>query len=585
MSTTEDTSAIDEKKAEESGTSTTSPDFKGFLFNYLSSIIFTIGISIFIIGGLGLYTTKVAQANMLPDDIELAPFTVFDRIVKPISVDMNVMRPSFFSENKDTLSQKAIFNSQEYLDSFNKSFLCSLKKNADPNGGIFANASLYFSFVYDNLVAKNFLAINTIFFYLSYLPESAIMFLYGLFGIFLWIGLYFFNVCISIFYHIINIPQLFRDVKQTEPEGLFSSIFGEKSKVNSSSSKWEATENITFLRFIKFIIFFFLWIPIGLLSSFITPAFFTIYALISPLFASYKLKQTSTKQDKTFNVIDFIKDTFAYKKLFFFILATLSLFSNGIKYLGNNAIIGIIIAVIFAYFMGLYTNEMPEFGADGFSFKIRQNMKPASVDEINLKDPKLVNICQRIPIDDEKLENIIKGIKPRELTISKEVGGDSDAYTGAGLDSDSYTGAGLDSGLNTDAGLDTDADTDTGAGSENKVTSLQNPSVIPPLDTRDTQPIANPMKLSDSELQSPVDTELVSLKNKLDELNTQLQNSYANVSNEKESSDHSELERQLIQQMANLRQQIKDKTLGQNQSGGRKQKYSKYNKRYNIRWT
>ena len=41
MSTTEDTSAIDEKKAEESGTSTTSPDFKGFLFNYLSSIIFT----------------------------------------------------------------------------------------------------------------------------------------------------------------------------------------------------------------------------------------------------------------------------------------------------------------------------------------------------------------------------------------------------------------------------------------------------------------------------------------------------------------------------------------------------------------
>ena len=468
-------------------------------------------------------------------------------------------------------------------------FLCSLKSKADPKNG--ANSALFFSRVYDNLVAKNFLAINTIFFYLSYLPESAIMFLYGLFGIFLWIGLYFFNVCISIFYHIINIPQLFRDVKQTEPEGLFSSIFGEKSKVNSSSSKWEATENITFLRFIKFIIFFFLWIPIGLLSSFITPAFFTIYALISPLFASYKLKQTSTKQNKTFNVIDFIKDTFAYKKLFFFILATLSLFSNGIKYLGNNAIIGIIIAVIFAYFMGLYTNEMPEFGTDGFSFKIRQNMKPASVDEINLKDPKLVNICQRIPIDDEKLENIIKGIKPRELTISKEVGGDSGADSG--LDTGAYTGAdsGSDSGLDTGAytGADTGAGLDTGAGSENKVTSLQNPSVIPPLDTRDTQPIANPMKLSDSELQSPVDTELVSLKNKLDELNTQLQNSYANVSNEKESSDHSELERQLIQQMANLRQQIKDKTLGQNlgqnQSGGRKQKYSKYNKRYNIRWT
>ena len=60
-----------------------------FLLNYLSSIIFTIGISIFIIGGLGLYTTKVAQANILPDNIELAPYTIFDRIVDDIDIDIN----------------------------------------------------------------------------------------------------------------------------------------------------------------------------------------------------------------------------------------------------------------------------------------------------------------------------------------------------------------------------------------------------------------------------------------------------------------------------------------------------------------
>jgi len=409
MSTTEYTNTIDEKKAEKYETSTTSPDFKGFFSNYLSSIIFTIGISIFIIGGLGLYTTKIAQANILPDDIELAPYTIFDRIVKPIYVDMNVMRPSFFSEKEDTLSQKAVFNSQEYLDSFNKSFLCSLKKYADPNTGLFTNIPLYFSFVYNNLVAKNFLAINTIFFYLSYLPESVIMFLYGLFGIFIWMGLYFFNVCISIFYHIINIPQLFRTI-------------------NEETKQWETTENISFFRFIKLIQFFFLWIPIGSLSAFIMPAFFTVYGLFAPLFASYKLRQTSqTSQNKTFNVIDFIKDTFAYKKFFFFILATLSLFSNGIKYLGNNAIVGIIVAIIFAYFMGLYTNEMPKYGTDGFSFRIKQIIKQAHVNEINLKNPKLVDICQRIPIDDAKLENIIRNISSREL-IKPTVGGDIDNY-------------------------------------------------------------------------------------------------------------------------------------------------------------
>ena len=152
MSTTEDTSTIDEKKGEDTESST---KFKDFISNYLSSIIFTIGIGIFVIGSLGLYTTKVAQANILPDNIELAPYTVIDRIVKDIPIDINIMRPSYLSETKDILSQKAIFNSQEYLYSFNKSFLCSLKKNAEnPNGGLASNASLYFSSVYDNIVAK-----------------------------------------------------------------------------------------------------------------------------------------------------------------------------------------------------------------------------------------------------------------------------------------------------------------------------------------------------------------------------------------------------------------------------------------------
>ena len=129
MSTTEDTNAIDEKKTEESGGD---PDFKGFANNYISSIIFTIGILVFIIGGLGLYTTKVAQANILPDDIELAPYTVFDRVVNDIPIDINIMRQSFWSENKDTVSQKIKFNSQEYLDSFNGSLLCSIKKKCGP---------------------------------------------------------------------------------------------------------------------------------------------------------------------------------------------------------------------------------------------------------------------------------------------------------------------------------------------------------------------------------------------------------------------------------------------------------------------
>jgi len=413
MSTTEDTSAIDEKKHEETTTSITSADFKNFIINYLLSIIFTIGITIFVIGTFGLYTTKVAQANILPDNIELAPYTVFDRIVKDEPIDINIMRPSFFSESKDTLSQKATFNSQEYLDSFNKSFLCSLKKNAnDPKGGLSASASLFFSSVYDNIVAKNFLAINTIFYYLSYLPESAIMFIYGFFGIFLWIALYFFNVCISIFYHIISIPELFRKESSKMPDSYF--IANPDIPV-----LWESNEDISFFS-VKLLLFCFIWWWIGLISIFITPAFFTFYGLISPLFATYKVKSIN----KPMNIGDFIKNTFAYKQFFFIILATMSLFSNGITYLGSNSIVGIVLAIAFAYFMGFYTNEMPT-SDDGFGKKIRQNIKQLSVNPVNLKHPELVEICKPIPIDDPKIENKIKAGEYRELTKPKEVGGEN----------------------------------------------------------------------------------------------------------------------------------------------------------------
>ena len=403
MSTTEDTSAIDEKKSDDPGTFT--PDFKGFTMNYVSSIIFTICVSIFIIGGLGLYTTKVAQSSILPDNIELAPYTIFDRIVKPIPIDINVMRPSLWADNTDTVSQKAIFNSQEYLDSFSNSFLCSIKKNADPK--VKANAPLFFSRVYDNIVAKNFLVINTIFFYLSYLPEYLIMILYGFFGIFIWMGLYFFNVCISIFYHIVNIPELFRE--SFNPD-----------KNNKDIFEWEADGNISFIRFFKFLMFFFIWIPVGFFSTFLMPLFFTLYGLIAPLLATYTISKTK----KSYTVLDFIKDTFAYKKLFFFILSTLSLLSNGTKFLGNYSLIGLLIAILFAYYMGLYTNDIPDVGVDGFTSKIRENIKYAKVDPLSEKN--IVKICQSIPITNTKIKDIIKNNRFRPLSKPKNIGGSDD---------------------------------------------------------------------------------------------------------------------------------------------------------------
>jgi hypothetical protein len=40
MSSTETSSSIDEKKTDETGTTSTQPDFKAFISNYIFSIIF-----------------------------------------------------------------------------------------------------------------------------------------------------------------------------------------------------------------------------------------------------------------------------------------------------------------------------------------------------------------------------------------------------------------------------------------------------------------------------------------------------------------------------------------------------------------
>jgi hypothetical protein len=373
MSTTTETNndnAIDEKKG---NTESKLPDFKGFIKNYISSIIITIGLSTFLIGGLGLYTAKVAQSNILPDNIELEPYTGFSRIVEEIPIDINIIRQGIFADNKNSISQKAIFNSKEYLDSFNGSFLCTLKKYAKPEG-LFSNGPLFFSKVYDSIISANFYAINSIFFKLNYLPEPVIMILYGLFGILIFMVMYFFNYCLTVFYYFVHIQELFRN----------------ESEEKGKQGFWEETKNISFFS-TKLLLFFF-WAIICFILLLIMPMITTIYALLSPLYATYKIQSSN----ETKNVWNFIIDNFVYKKILFFMLCTASLVSNGVNYLGYAYLIGIAVAILFAYYTGLYNLDIPEVNTNGFTANIANKIKQASVmKEMSVKPN---NMCPKIPI-------------------------------------------------------------------------------------------------------------------------------------------------------------------------------------------
>ena len=73
MSETETTS-IDEKKAEDSGTTTDKGDWKGFSTAFSSVLVTGIFFGVVVIGSMGLFLAKVANANILPTDYKIQPY-------------------------------------------------------------------------------------------------------------------------------------------------------------------------------------------------------------------------------------------------------------------------------------------------------------------------------------------------------------------------------------------------------------------------------------------------------------------------------------------------------------------------------
>ena len=353
MSTTETTSSIDDKKTEDTGAATS--DFKGFLFNYLYSIIFTITLGIFVIGGMGLYITKVANAHVLPDNINYAPYTdaINPDITTVYPVKMNIIKPTLFSTEENSTYQTAAFDTKEYLDGFINSIICALKTWAQPENTL-SNYGYYFSKVYDQIISYNFKFTTFLFGGLGHLPESAVMILYGLLCPIFLLIFFLFSMATSIVFHLINLGK----------------IFNEKISVGKDKDKLIWSNNVDWIKLIwNMVVFFFVGMVTCLTSTFLMPVFFAFYALISPLFAKYKIINEHNKEPITDNqnIGNFIKSTFVYKKLLFYVLATISLIVNGVNYLGSSAIVGIIIAIIIVYFLGLYQNYIPPSdNTDGF---------------------------------------------------------------------------------------------------------------------------------------------------------------------------------------------------------------------------
>ena len=335
-------------------TSKEKPDFKEFIIGLLFNILFSILLSIVFVGTVGLYTCKVAQANVLPDNLEYVPFGKYMREVTSSEVNINIIKEYgffgfgwlFFQKPKTVLSEKAIFDNEEIIKSYYSkwSIIGNLKSNIH-NG----NWYLYFSNIIHSIIAKNNTGINTVYQYMNeHCSEWIIILLYSALAPFIYIGMFFCNFWLSVWYHLVHINDLFKNI-------------------DTNTNEWEPDTNVNYFHPTKilwtFLLVIFCGIPITIIWLFTS-----IYSIIQPLCIPYKIKGS----DKTQGFFSFFLDSLVYKKQLLMLLFSYFLLKQTSTSLGNTYVVSAAIAIMIGIFFGLYKETTPTkstFTSDISSYK------------------------------------------------------------------------------------------------------------------------------------------------------------------------------------------------------------------------
>lgn len=343
------TSLIDSKKAErDTGSSSSEEDmnygeFTGGLLKYSISTIITFGV----IGSLGLYTCKVAQANVLPDNMDYAPFGTKHAKVENIPININVVKEYgfhglgwMFGDKPKVMSTKIVFDNESVLKDYEKGgigFINSLKTN--PKRASYFG--LYMRDVIFSIICNNNLIINKVYGKMNeFLSESAILILNPILAPIIHIILFVINIFLSFFYQI----------------KFWSDFFMDK-QVKKGKDEVEWNEPFTYLRPIRSFVFFlyiiFLFSPMIVILS----IGITLYSIFSPAGITGKTEEGKGQV----NFTNFVKDVLLYKSQLFLVILTLGLISQSASSLGTNGLIGCLIGTAIVFFiLKLYNQYIPK---------------------------------------------------------------------------------------------------------------------------------------------------------------------------------------------------------------------------------
>jgi hypothetical protein len=390
---TEKPNVIDEKKAEEKGNTTDKADWSGFLKNFSNGAITGILVGVVFIGSIGLFLTKVANANILPTTCDAIPYDNFER---KLGIDIIYMNPvkqlsfyglGFWAQPLAYWIQEANFVNEDadlnFMKKFTNTWLCSLGYKADPISDITSEKpttpifkSPFWTFEHNTLksmLCMSFTILSTIFYYMNYLPEWAIMIFFAYFFSIILTIIYMGNFIYGAYSHLSNIPALWKNLWDSDAfNGIPPSNIEPKGVFDYTKK---------FLGYVKLFLYFLLYLMGAVFSAIAAPVFITCYTFIKALSATYVVRQkepvTDPRDAPKMNLLSFIKNIVYYKKTFIIILVMLNLMGAANQYLGKSYMPGVIIAILILIFgMNILTPDDPS--STLFAVNLKAEFPPLS---------------------------------------------------------------------------------------------------------------------------------------------------------------------------------------------------------------
>jgi hypothetical protein len=367
---------LDEKKQENENGGNKQLDWKQFTIKFFTHFLVTICLGTVIIGACGLYITKVAYSDILPDDVKLAPYTETDydmrlregENIKDSFVVMNVLKErlwkgfNFFKAPINITSQQASFIKEDFKDNTILNYLNCIKYHTEDQLG--ARWSFYMRKIFFECLAGSFYAVNKIYSALYWFPEWLVLLAYFTILPFISCGVIIWTILKGLFNIISNLGianRVYNEDGSTTQEKDSDFKWWRKIKESDEafldSYKW-SYYLIWPLWKLTFILMPLLYAVSGLYFLGIITFITTSFAFINPLMRKYTLKGENGEQH---GLGDFIRDTFFYKKTFIIFLATYNLLMSTGLYLNSSYTASCFVGIlILALYFEMFQTKIPD---------------------------------------------------------------------------------------------------------------------------------------------------------------------------------------------------------------------------------